>query len=85
MEITGNVPIKESQQRNPMSEAQDLLGIIVEEPPNCFRFMAKTDGIDNLRAHTVEIHPSVTKIMGETKNPEQRVLCEWVKKLKEEG
>lgn len=35
----------------------------VEEAPNFFRFMAETDGIDDVRAHTVEIHPGVTKIV----------------------
>ncbi|KAG5106000.1 hypothetical protein JHK82_042970 [Glycine max] len=35
----------------------------VEEAPNFFRFMAETDGIGNVRAHTVEIHPGMKKIM----------------------
>ncbi|KHN14538.1 hypothetical protein glysoja_027147 [Glycine soja] len=37
--------------------------VAVEEAPNFFRFMAETDGIDDVRAHTVEIHPGVTKIV----------------------
>lgn len=35
----------------------------VEEAPNFFRFMAETDRIGNVRAHTVEIHPGMKKIM----------------------
>lgn len=36
----------------------------VEEGPGFFRFVAETDGIgSDVRAHTVEIHPGVTKIV----------------------
>ncbi|GMI95991.1 hypothetical protein HRI_003268400 [Hibiscus trionum] len=37
----------------------------VEESPDCFKFVAETDGRigDVVRAHTVEIHPGVTKIV----------------------
>ncbi|OVA15495.1 hypothetical protein BVC80_9035g9 [Macleaya cordata] len=38
--------------------------VLVEENPNCFRFIVITDGFGNdVRAHTVEIHPGVTKIV----------------------
>ncbi|CAJ1977201.1 unnamed protein product [Sphenostylis stenocarpa] len=37
--------------------------VVVEEAPDCFRFVAETDGIGDVRAHTVEIHPGVTKIV----------------------
>lgn len=37
--------------------------VSVEEGPDFFRFVAETDGIGNVQAHTVEIHPGVTKIM----------------------
>ncbi|XP_047151047.1 uncharacterized protein LOC124822970 isoform X2 [Vigna umbellata] len=37
--------------------------VVVEEDPDCFRFVAETDGIVDVRAHTVEIHPGVTKIV----------------------
>ncbi|KAF5452530.1 hypothetical protein F2P56_027514 [Juglans regia] len=38
--------------------------VSVEEKPDCFRFIAETDNdIRNVRAHTVEIHPGVTKIV----------------------
>ncbi|XP_027367217.1 uncharacterized protein LOC113873337 [Abrus precatorius] len=37
--------------------------VAVEEAPDCFRFVAETDGIGNVRAYTVEIHPGVTKIV----------------------
>ncbi|KAF7837310.1 nodulin 22 [Senna tora] len=37
--------------------------VSVEEGPHYFRFVAETDGIGDVRAHTVEIHPGVTKIM----------------------
>ncbi|KAF8016770.1 hypothetical protein BT93_H2102 [Corymbia citriodora subsp. variegata] len=36
----------------------------VEEEPGFFRFVAETDGIvSDVRAHTIEIHPGVTKIV----------------------
>ncbi|PKI39510.1 uncharacterized protein LOC116207234 isoform X2 [Punica granatum] len=36
----------------------------VEEGPGFFRFVAETDGIvGDVRAHTVEIHPGVTKVV----------------------
>ncbi|XWS13656.1 hypothetical protein CRYUN_Cryun36dG0056900 [Craigia yunnanensis] len=37
----------------------------VEESPDCFKFVAETDGRigDVVRAHMVEIHPGVTKIV----------------------
>lgn len=38
--------------------------VSVEESADCFRFVAETDSIgDDVRAHTVEIHPGVTKIV----------------------
>jgi len=37
--------------------------VAVEEDLDCFRFVAETDGIGDVRAHTVEIHPGVTKIV----------------------
>ncbi|XP_007034782.2 PREDICTED: uncharacterized protein LOC18603005 [Theobroma cacao] len=39
--------------------------VAVEESPDCFKFVAETDGRigDVVRAHTVEIHPGVTKIV----------------------
>ncbi|XP_057426892.1 uncharacterized protein LOC130720280 [Lotus japonicus] len=37
--------------------------VAVEEDPDCFRFVAETEGIGEVRAHTVEIHPGVTKIV----------------------
>lgn len=38
--------------------------VLVEESPDYFRFVAETDtDIGNVRAHTVEIHPGVTKIV----------------------
>ncbi|XP_054807137.1 uncharacterized protein LOC129309551 [Prosopis cineraria] len=37
--------------------------VSIEEGPDCFRFVAETDGIGDVQAHTVEIHPGVTKIM----------------------
>ncbi|KAE8658354.1 putative protein binding protein [Hibiscus syriacus] len=39
--------------------------VAVEESPDCFKFVAETDGRigDVVRAHTVEIHPGITKIV----------------------
>ncbi|KAJ6768995.1 17.6 KDA CLASS II HEAT SHOCK PROTEIN-RELATED [Salix koriyanagi] len=38
--------------------------VSVEENPDCFRFVAETDDeIGDVRAHAVEIHPGVTKIV----------------------
>lgn len=38
--------------------------VLVEETPNSFRFAATTDCIgDDVRAHTIEIYPGVTKIV----------------------
>ncbi|CAJ2630218.1 uncharacterized protein LOC123902594 [Trifolium pratense] len=37
--------------------------VAVEEAPDCFRFVAETDGIGEVRTHTVEIHPGVVKIV----------------------
>ncbi|KAM1195494.1 hypothetical protein ACFX13_022490 [Malus domestica] len=38
--------------------------VLVQENPDCFRFVAEADNIsDDVRAHTVEIHPGVTKIV----------------------
>lgn len=38
--------------------------VSVEESADCFRFVAETDSIGyDVRAHTVEIHPGVTKIV----------------------
>ncbi|GLT78534.1 hypothetical protein SLA2020_500660 [Shorea laevis] len=35
----------------------------VEESADCFKFVAETDGISDVRAQTVEIHPGVIKIL----------------------
>lgn len=35
----------------------------VEESPDYFKFVAETDGMGEVRAHMVEIHPGVTKIV----------------------
>lgn len=35
----------------------------MEESPDCFRFVAETDRINDVRAHAVEIHPGVIKIV----------------------
>ncbi|XP_061354558.1 uncharacterized protein LOC133299137 [Gastrolobium bilobum] len=37
--------------------------VSVEEAPDCFRFVVETDAIGDVEAHTVEIHPGVTKIV----------------------
>ena len=37
--------------------------VAVEEAPDCFRFVAETERIGEVRTHTVEIHPGVTKIV----------------------
>jgi hypothetical protein len=38
--------------------------VLVEESPDCFRFVAETDAdIGDVRAHAMEIHPGVTKIV----------------------
>ncbi|XP_058739616.1 uncharacterized protein LOC131611728 [Vicia villosa] len=37
--------------------------VAIEEAPDCFRFVAETEGIGEVRTHTVEIHPGVTKIV----------------------
>ncbi|XP_028773525.1 uncharacterized protein LOC114730594 [Neltuma alba] len=37
--------------------------VSIEEGPDYFRFKAETDGIGDVQAHTVEIHPGVIKIM----------------------
>lgn len=38
--------------------------VLVEENPDCFRFVAETDSdIGDVQAHTVEIHPGVIKIV----------------------
>uniref|UniRef100_A0A6J1C9P7 Uncharacterized protein LOC111009490 n=1 Tax=Momordica charantia TaxID=3673 RepID=A0A6J1C9P7_MOMCH len=39
--------------------------VLIEENPDCFRFIAETDGSisDGVRAHAVEIHPGVIKIV----------------------
>lgn len=41
--------------------------VSVQEAPDCFRFVAETEeeeeDIGNVEAHTVEIHPGVTKIV----------------------
>ncbi|TKY71167.1 hypothetical protein E2542_SST07462 [Spatholobus suberectus] len=76
-------------ERNPLSEAQALLGLAtkklrrlphvfsrvlelpfradadvsVQEAPHCFRFVAETDAVGHVEAHTVEIHPGVTKVV----------------------
>ncbi|CAL0320442.1 unnamed protein product [Lupinus luteus] len=36
--------------------------VTIHEDPDCFRFVAETDRIADVRAHTVEIHPGVIKI-----------------------
>ncbi|KFK39542.1 hypothetical protein AALP_AA3G257800 [Arabis alpina] len=43
--------------------------VTVEEKPDCFRFVAETDGVcggDEMRAYMVEIHPGITKIVVRT-------------------
>ncbi|XWS39296.1 hypothetical protein CRYUN_Cryun18bG0039100 [Craigia yunnanensis] len=44
--------------------------VAVEESPDCFKFVAETDERigDVVRAHTVEIHPGVTKIVIRSNN-----------------
>ncbi|KAA8543257.1 hypothetical protein F0562_021248 [Nyssa sinensis] len=38
--------------------------VFIEETSSCFRFFVNTDDIgDDVRAHTIEIHPGVTKIV----------------------
>ncbi|CAI0559469.1 unnamed protein product [Linum tenue] len=37
--------------------------VVVEESPDCFRFVAEADDVGEVRAHTIEIHPGVTKIV----------------------
>ncbi|WCJ23795.1 hypothetical protein M5689_005800 [Euphorbia peplus] len=37
--------------------------VSVEENPDCFRFVAEMDSIGEVRAHTIEIHPGVVKIV----------------------
>lgn len=37
--------------------------VSIEENPDCFRFVAETDNIGDLRAHAIEIYPGVTKIV----------------------
>ncbi|KAJ4722481.1 Heat shock 22 kDa protein [Melia azedarach] len=37
--------------------------VAVEESPDCFKFVAETDGIGEVRAHMIQIHPGVTKIV----------------------
>ncbi|KAF1860821.1 hypothetical protein Lal_00000235 [Lupinus albus] len=36
--------------------------VTIQEDPDCFRFVAETDRIADVRAHTIEIHPGVIKI-----------------------
>lgn len=37
--------------------------VAIEEGPDYFRFKAQFDGLHDVQAHTVEIHPGVIKIM----------------------
>ncbi|XP_044484302.1 uncharacterized protein LOC123210143 [Mangifera indica] len=37
--------------------------VAVEEKPDCFKFVAETDGFGEVRAHMIQIHPGVTKIV----------------------
>ncbi|KAH7573801.1 hypothetical protein JRO89_XS03G0209100 [Xanthoceras sorbifolium] len=37
--------------------------VVIEESPDCFKFVAETDGIGEVRAHMIQIHPGVTKIV----------------------
>ncbi|KAK7270574.1 hypothetical protein RIF29_23813 [Crotalaria pallida] len=37
--------------------------VTIIEEADCFRFIAETDGMGDVRAHTVEIHPDVIKIV----------------------
>ncbi|KAJ0035315.1 hypothetical protein Pint_24803 [Pistacia integerrima] len=37
--------------------------VAVEESPDCFKFVAETDGIGEVRAHMIQIYPGVTKIV----------------------
>lgn len=50
--------------------------VSVEERPEFFRFVAETDGIGDVRAHTVEIHPGVTKIVVRESGPFELSLDE---------
>ncbi|XP_019453875.1 PREDICTED: uncharacterized protein LOC109355268 isoform X2 [Lupinus angustifolius] len=36
--------------------------VTIHDDPDCFRFVAETDRIADVRAHTIEIHPGVIKI-----------------------
>ncbi|XP_010440384.1 PREDICTED: uncharacterized protein LOC104723692 [Camelina sativa] len=40
--------------------------VAVQESPDCFRFVAETNGGGGVRAYMVEIHPGVTKILVRT-------------------
>ncbi|KAF2285402.1 hypothetical protein GH714_003540 [Hevea brasiliensis] len=45
--------------------------VSVEENPDCFRFVAETDNIGDVRAHTIEIHPgSLKSWLPESTRPE---------------
>ncbi|CAI0466175.1 unnamed protein product [Linum tenue] len=37
--------------------------VLVEESTDCFRFVAEADDVGEVRAHTIEIYPGVTKIV----------------------
>ncbi|TXG72072.1 hypothetical protein EZV62_000651 [Acer yangbiense] len=37
--------------------------VAIEESPDCFKFVAETDVIGEVRAHMIQIHPGVTKIV----------------------
>ncbi|KAK9287783.1 hypothetical protein L1049_016223 [Liquidambar formosana] len=37
--------------------------VSVEESSDCFKFVAFTEGVCDVRAHTIEIHPGVVKIV----------------------
>lgn len=37
--------------------------VVIEESADCFKFVAVTDGIGEVRAHTIQIYPGVIKIV----------------------
>nr|KYP61797.1 hypothetical protein KK1_016308 [Cajanus cajan] len=37
--------------------------VSVHESPHCFRFTAETDAVGHVQAHSVQIHPGLTKLV----------------------
>ncbi|KAK7308849.1 hypothetical protein RJT34_05132 [Clitoria ternatea] len=37
--------------------------VSVHEAPHCFRFVADTHAVSDVEAHTVQIHPGITKVV----------------------